>query len=74
MASEGILAFGHDHAGHGRSDGFRAYIETVDEYVDDLIDHCMVRKIATRSAGSQGITGPFAIVPIGCLFFSIFYE
>ena len=37
-----MLAFGHDHAGHGRSEGIQAYIETVDDYVDDLVDHCMV--------------------------------
>ena len=41
LAAEGVLAFGHDHVGHGRSEGIRAYIDTVDEYVDDLIDHCM---------------------------------
>ena len=43
LASDGILAFGHDHAGHGLSEGIPAYIDSVDDYVDDVIDHCMVR-------------------------------
>ena len=42
LASEGMLAFGHDHAGHGRSEGIQAYIASVDDYVDDLVDHCLV--------------------------------
>ena len=37
---------GHDHAGHGRSEGIPAYIDTVDDYVDDLIDHCMVSQMS----------------------------
>jgi len=41
LASEGMLAFGHDHAGHGRSEGIQAYIDSVDDYVDDLVDHCL---------------------------------
>ena len=36
----GVLAFGHDHVGHGRSDGKRAYIEDIDHFVDDVVNHC----------------------------------
>ena len=42
LALEGMLAFGHDHAGHGQSEGIPAYIDSVDDYVDDLVDHCLV--------------------------------
>ena len=37
----GCLAFGHDHVGHGTSEGKRVSIENVDHYVDDVIHHCM---------------------------------
>ena len=36
-----MVVFGHDHLGHGESEGKRAYIENVDHYVDDLVQHCM---------------------------------
>ena len=36
-----MVVFGHDHLGHGESEGKRAYIENVDQYVDDLVQHCM---------------------------------
>jgi len=41
LAERGFLAFGHDHVGHGNSEGKRVYIENVDHYVDDVIHHCM---------------------------------
>lgn len=41
MGQRGFLAFGHDHVGHGNSEGKRVYIEHVDHYVDDVINHCM---------------------------------
>ena len=34
--------FGHDHRGHGMSDGKRAYIDDVADYVEDLREHCLV--------------------------------
>jgi len=40
LAARGLLAFGHDHAGHGKSDGKRAYIDSVDDFVLDMLDHC----------------------------------
>ena len=39
LAQLGLLVFGHDHQGHGRSEGRRAYIESVEEFVSDVIRH-----------------------------------
>ena len=44
----GMVVFGHDHMGHGESDGSRAYIEDVDHYVDDVITHCMKMQVTNR--------------------------
>jgi len=40
VADMGLLVFGHDHQGHGRSEGKRAFVETVDDYVQDVLLHC----------------------------------
>ena len=42
LARAGFLAFGHDHVGHGKSEGTRSYVENVDDFVEDIIDHCEV--------------------------------
>jgi len=34
-----FLAFGHDHRGHGLSDGKRARVDNVDQLVDDVFLH-----------------------------------
>ena len=39
--------FGHDHVGHGASEGKRVYIENVEQYVDDIIEHCQFIKVGT---------------------------
>jgi len=46
LTEKGLMPFGHDHRGHGRSGGKRAYIDDVDEYVDDIFKHA--RKMAGR--------------------------
>lgn len=35
-----LLAFGHDHVGHGRSEGVKGHVENVDDYVEDVLRHC----------------------------------
>jgi len=44
LSTGGCLVFGHDHVGHGASEGKRVYIENVEHYVDDIIEHCMFQK------------------------------
>ena len=45
LAKLGLLVFGHDHQGHGRSEGRRAYIDTVDEFVSDVLRHSVEMKV-----------------------------
>lgn len=42
LSERGFLAFGHDHVGHGSSEGESVYIETVGHYVDDVVDHSLL--------------------------------
>ena len=44
LAQLGLLVFGHDHQGHGRSEGRRAYIDSVDEFVTDVMRHSVEMK------------------------------
>ena len=39
LAQLGLLVFGHDHQGHGRSEGRRAFIDTVEDFVSDVMRH-----------------------------------
>lgn len=39
LAEKGILAFGHDHVGHGKSLGDRVHINDFNTYVQDIINH-----------------------------------
>ena len=36
----GLLCFGHDHVGHGQSEGERVQVGDMAEYVDPVITHC----------------------------------
>ena len=36
----GLLCFGHDHVGHGESEGERVQVGDMGEYVDPVITHC----------------------------------
>ncbi|XP_071550064.1 monoglyceride lipase-like isoform X2 [Panulirus ornatus] len=40
LTASGLLAFGHDHVGHGRSEGVRGHIDSVEDYVSDVLNHC----------------------------------
>jgi len=39
-AQQGILVFGHDHTGHGLSEGDRVQVESEEEYVRPVLEHC----------------------------------
>jgi len=49
LASQGFLAFGHDHVGHGLSSGDRATIGDLELYVDDIVCHTLRYKALYRS-------------------------
>jgi len=42
--SSGLLAFGHDHVGHGRSEGERVQISDYADYTEPLLTHCREMK------------------------------
>ncbi len=48
MVSSGLLAFGHDHAGHGQSGGKRAIVHDIDDYANDVFMHAT--KVGATSA------------------------
>ena len=49
LCQQDLLVFGHDHQGHGRSEGRRVYVESVDDYVQDVLHHCVELKAAYPS-------------------------
>jgi acylglycerol lipase len=44
LADSGLCVFGHDHVGHGHSDGERVHVENIDTYVQDVINHVELMK------------------------------
>ena len=40
----GLLVFGHDHVGHGLSEGERVQISSFSEYTDPVIKQCQLKK------------------------------
>jgi len=44
LAANGFLAFGHDHLGHGKSEGKRVIVNSISIYVDDVMQHAAAVK------------------------------
>ena len=38
--SQGFLVFGHDHVGHGQSEGERALVGDMGQLTDPVVQHC----------------------------------
>ena len=49
LTSGGIAVLTHDHHGHGLSDGERIFVNTFDDYVEDIFQHL---KIADHRIGN----------------------
>lgn len=45
LANLNMVAFGHDHSGHGLSDGKRGTIESIDEFVEEVFIHASKMKL-----------------------------
>ncbi|XP_076350974.1 monoglyceride lipase-like isoform X2 [Tachypleus tridentatus] len=44
LSKSGILSFGHDHVGHGRSEGARTLVGSIDNCVEDVFHHIYIMK------------------------------
>ena len=53
--SEGFLVFGHDHVGHGLSEGERALVGDMGQLTDPVIQHC-------REKGKENSGVPLLII------------
>lgn len=50
LGSLNVLIVGHDHVGHGKSDGTRAHIKDFSYYADDIVQHIKLLKQVYPSA------------------------